>query len=1166
MSHEKMTMKMFRHLLILMLFGILSACGGGGGGSAGLPSGTFLPITTTAPAELTVAVGSSQGFAITGGRTPYQISSTNVLIATGSVDASNFWINGVASGIATLKISDAAQQTASIVVTVPELPTPAALSSNAPSSLEILNGSTNFYKIFGGFPPYAVTTSNGVIVRAVVSGSSLAITGVVPGNQTVAISDAAGALITIDVKVNSGLFTDAPSSLTLVSGTAATYTIYGGTPYSGSALYRVNSSSPFVASASVSGATLSITGLAVGQTTLVITDSVGDRTQLFVTVPAAGAILSTAPSDVTLIIGTPGTSYDLYGGDGIYTATSSNPAIVTATVAGSKLTIGAVANTVGGTAQVIVTDAKGSPKLTINVTASAVPLFTTAPSSLAIAAGAPKTFAVIGGSLPYSVVNTNPGVVRGDISGNTLVIAGYEPGSGTIIINDAKNNQAVTIAVVVIATKDLFSDAPGGLITLVIGNPASYTVTGGTPIKNGGSANYSVNSTNPAVLKAQFVGSVLTVTGLTSGTSTVRVTDAVGATLDIDFTVGTGTGPGPGPDPDTPALPTLVLSFVDDAGVEITNHVLSQSQLQKLKIVVRDASGAVAPFTRVQVALDSGLAVLVPTNGTQLTDQSGVVFMRITPSSVSSSGTVRATVTTTVDAVALTSTYDLQINPGTVTFSPVTVSPASVQKGQSVNVSVDVSVNGVAARSNSVAVTFSTACGTVAPSSALVDAAGKAVAVIQTTSSGSCAVDASVNGVTSNPASYTVTSAPTTNIQFVDATPALLYQSGSAGPTTSIVKFKVIDSLAVGVPGIPVSATLTNTDGGISFCGSPSTGTTSGVAGSEGTVTFSICAGTLPATVQVRASFVSNGVTVSTSSNVLTIQTGLPTQRFFDISANVFNFYAGGYFTSGFNGNSVTISVFAADRQGNPVPDGTKIVFVTEGGQINSAGQSNCLIANGRCSVTLIGQDYRPMGSAATNGEVRPGRVTVLAYTDGEESFVDANFNNRYDAGELFEDLGTLYLDKDESGLFAASYKNLVTNTDEGEFAYPMPAGSFGTAACPNNSNIGLSYQSTCNGNWDGLTKVRRSIVIIFSGGEIGQPGKCLVTPTNPSGDYDTSIPAAKRTQILAESTSSVEVLLADCDGNPLPATAALSVDVISPDANTKCAATLLGTVIGSRA
>jgi hypothetical protein len=373
------------------------------------------------------------------------------------------------------------------------------------------------------------------------------------------------------------------------------------------------------------------------------------------------------------------------------------------------------------------------------------------------------------------------------------------------------------------------------------------------------------------------------------------------------------------------------------------------------------------------------------------------------------------------------------------------------------------------------------------------------------------------------------------------------------------VSFKVIDSVAAGVQGVSVNASLTNADGGIGFCGSPASGT----SGADGTVTFSVCSGTLPATVQVRAELASNAA-VFTNSNLLTVQTGLPTQRFFDISANQLNFYAGGYFTSKFNGNSVTISVFAADRQGNPVPDGTKIIFVSEGGQINSAGVSSCLIASGRCSVTLVGQDYRPMGSNTVGGDPRPGRVTVLAYTDGEESFIDTNNDNRYNkindvvngvtvtSNELFEDLGALYLDKDENQLFDLAYKNLITNTDEGEFVYPMPAGSIGTSACPTNSNIGLSKQVTCNGAWDGLTKVRRSIVIIFSGGEIGQPGT-----------YDASIPAAKQTKVVSSSRGAISVLLADLDGNPLPADAALSVEVIAPTGDT-CAATLLGTQIGS--
>ena len=619
---------------------------------------------------------------------------------------------------------------------------------------------------------------------------------------------------------------------------------------------------------------------------------------------------------------------------------------------------------------------------------------------------------------------------------------------------------------------------------------------------------------------------------------------------------GTGTGTGIGIVP--VATPTMALTVVDGNDADLTTHVMSQTQTQFLKIILKDAKGAPVPYARVTVTLDSTEAVLVPVSGTQLTDPLGVVLMRIAPASVNSSGTVRATADATVDASVITQTYDFQINAGTVTLSVVSISPSSVQKGQSVNVNVDVKVNGAPAASNSVAVNFNSSCGTVTPTSALVDGIGRASAVIQTTSTGSCTVDASVNNVTTAPKAYTVTAPPITGLQFVSATPSLLYQSGSAGVNTSVVTFKVIDSVAGGVQGVTVNASLTNTDGGINFCGSPSSGSSL----ANGTVSFSVCAGTLPATVQVRAELAGTPA-VFTNSNLLTVQTGLPTQRFFDISATQLNFYVGGYFTSKFNGNSVSISVFVADRQGNPVPDGTKIIFVSEGGQINSAGLSSCLIASGRCSVSLVGQNYRPMGSSATGGDPRPGRVTVLAYTDGEESFVDANFNNRYDkandlvngvtvlADELYENLGALYLDKDENGSFAAAYTNLVTGTNEGEFVYPMPSGSTGTDACPANANEGLSAEMTCNKKWDQLTKVRRAITIIFSGGEIGLPG-----------DYDTSIPATKRTQTISKTTSAISVLLADLDGNPLPSTASLSAEVLP--AGAACTATISGSQIGS--
>ncbi len=53
--------------------------------------------------------------------------------------------------------------------------------------------------------------------------------------------------------------------------------------------------------------------------------------------------------------------------------------------------------------------------------------------------------------------------------------------------------------------------------------------------------------------------------------------------------------------------------------------------------------------------------------------------------------------------------------------------------------------------------------------------------------------------------------------------------------------------------------------------------------------------------------------------------------------------------------------------------------------------------------------------------------MTVLAYTDGEEHFFDTNSNNRWDSTESFEDLGRLYLDRDNNRVFEAAYINEQT-------------------------------------------------------------------------------------------------------------------------------------------
>lgn len=607
--------------------------------------------------------------------------------------------------------------------------------------------------------------------------------------------------------------------------------------------------------------------------------------------------------------------------------------------------------------------------------------------------------------------------------------------------------------------------------------------------------------------------------------------------------------------------PTIDISLVDANGLTISSKSLSQTAQRYLKVLLKTKAGVAAPYTRVTVALDAPDAVLVPASGIGFTDDMGVMLMRVSPASVSAAGGVVATATASVESMALSKALDLAITSGTVALSGFAVAPASVQQGQSLTISVAVQVNGVTAPSNSVAVSFSSPCGTVTPASALVDSSGRASAVLQTTTTGTCAVTAGTTGNVSLAGSFTVTAPPITGLVFLSATPTLIYQSGSVGVNQSSVKFRVIDANNDPVAGSAVAASLTNTNDGITFCGAA----TNVISGADGTVSFSVCGGTLPATVQVRASLVSSS-TISTVSNILTVQTGLPSQRFFGLAAGSTNFLAGGLFTGKDNSYSTAITAYAADRLGNPVPQGTTVVFVTEGGLISSStGASSCVVSGttGRCSVTLYGVDYRPLGSASTlgtsptgaGGDPRPGRVTVLAYTDGEEHFFDSNNNNRFDPGETFEDLGRLYLDKDDNKIFEGAYTNLQTGSLESDNALSMPLGSVGAMTCsPTDiaANPGLSVEGTCNGTWDGFTKVRRSIVIVFSGDTIGQPGS-----------YDSTIPTAKRTQTVSASATSVLVQLADLDGNPLPSDATIAVEVTLANDTSTCTATLADTVIG---
>lgn len=98
-----------------------------------------------------------------------------------------------------------------------------------------------------------------------------------------------------------------------------------------------------------------------------------------------------------------------------------------------------------------------------------------------------------------------------------------------------------------------------------------------------------------------------------------------------------------------------------------------------------------------------------------------------------------------------------------------------------------------------------------------------------------------------------------------------------------------------------------------------------------------------------------------------------------------------------------TISVYISNNQNATVSDfdGQKVYFMAEGGAML---QNTCVISNGSCQVKWRSQDPYP----------RDGRVTILYYMFGSETFTDSNANGTLDDGEGFTDSPNPYLNRNK--------------------------------------------------------------------------------------------------------------------------------------------------------
>jgi hypothetical protein len=220
-------------------------------------------------------------------------------------------------------------------------------------------------------------------------------------------------------------------------------------------------------------------------------------------------------------------------------------------------------------------------------------------------------------------------------------------------------------------------------------------------------------------------------------------------------------------------------------------------------------------------------------------------------------------------------------------------------------------------------------------------------------------------------------------------------------------------------------------------------------------VQTTVQAGTAATVVRVTAQV--QGTNLVSQSDQLVVSTGIPDQDSFSIAVSQHNSESFQY-----DGVTTTVTVFAADRYNNPVPDGTAVFFTTERGQ---AVGFRCTTANGTCTVTARSQGQRPspmssddpVARTSPGGRVFPGggRATILATAIGEESFVDNNANGVFDAGDTFTDLPEAFVDWNENGRYDAGIDRFEDFNGNG--VYDGRDGKFNGLLCQDPTRCGAS-------------------------------------------------------------------------------------------------------------
>lgn len=558
---------------------------------------------------------------------------------------------------------------------------------------------------------------------------------------------------------------------------------------------------------------------------------------------------------------------------------------------------------------------------------------------------------------------------------------------------------------------------------------------------------------------------------------------------------------------------------------------------------VLNAAGAAVSGQVVSFSTASGLGSFNSTSA--LTDSAGKALVAVYPAAGASTGADQVVASTTLNGAALTASQGFQLSSSTVTISTFTSDVGAGALSAYGQTNLSVAIAGAAA-GTPVTATISSVCvakgkATLVPASStttngLASFTYKDQGCGATDTSDSIQVALTGSAATSN-LNLALTSPQVSSLSFVSATPEVIYLKGSGFTESSTVTFQVVDIAGNPLPNQSVRLTATTQAGGLAL--DPASIVGPKLSDSNGRVSAIVNSGTVPTPVRVQASTTVGATTISTVSSSLSVAVGLPSQLNFSLSQGTMNI-------EGFDvdGATNTYNIIASDRLSNPVPPGTSINFVSEGGQVEGIKQIALINGLARTSANFISASPRPVN----------GRVTIVAYALGEESFIDGNGNNIYDCGESFQDLGDIYIDRAFNGTFETADDQFISLATTNSSSCTAPVANPPSTLLGFNASIPSVTANAFNGakGPDGLwgrAYVRRAAETVLSTSSaravwLGTPSglafaNAIALATDPSGITSTFNIVGDSVINVSSSSGAIRFLISDANTvrlNPMAA------------------------------